>query len=72
MSPPTGERMSERTFFTRVAERAGTTYPKAIHEARCMIEVAEEATGGTLGHQVRPALDEELGSVLFAGSSGKP
>jgi uncharacterized protein (DUF2267 family) len=66
----TGERMSQEDFFTRIASRAGTTYPKAIHEARCVIEVAEEATGGALGKQVRPSIDDGLGSVLFAGSSG--
>ncbi len=68
--PFTGERMTSQDFFARVAERAGTSYPKAIHEARCVIEVADEATEGTLGSQVRPSLDADLDSVLFAGSSG--
>ncbi|WP_367319063.1 DUF2267 domain-containing protein [Streptomyces sp. HUAS ZL42] len=69
--PFTGERMSQEEFFVRVAERAGTTYPKAIHEARCVIEVADEATGGSLAQQIRPSLDADLGSVLFAGSTGR-
>jgi uncharacterized protein (DUF2267 family) len=68
--PFTGERMTQADFFTRVAERAGTSDPKAIHEARCVIEVADEATNGALGTDVRPSLDAELESVLFAGSSG--
>lgn len=68
--PVSGERMSSEDFFHRVADRAGTSYPKAIHEARCVIEVADEATGGALGSQIRPSLDKHLETVLFAGSNG--
>ncbi len=67
--PFTETRMSPPEFFERVAMRAHCTYPKAQHEARCVIEVADEATDGALGRQIRPALDEELESVLFAGST---
>ena len=54
----------------RVAMRAHCTYPKAQYEARCVIEVADEATEGALARQIRPAIDDELASILFAGSSG--
>ncbi|MFG2026581.1 DUF2267 domain-containing protein [Streptomyces sp. NPDC048825] len=67
--PYTGIRMDREEFFNRVAERAGTSYPKAIHEARCVIEVATEATEGALATQIRPALDDDLAEVLFAGST---
>ncbi|MER5748775.1 MULTISPECIES: DUF2267 domain-containing protein [unclassified Streptomyces] len=69
--PANGHHMNQHAFFTRVAKRAGTTYPKAVHEARCVIEVAEEATAGALGRKIRPSLDHELGKTLFAGSSGR-
>ncbi|MFF3904417.1 hypothetical protein ACFYZJ_00005 [Streptomyces sp. NPDC001848] len=57
-------------FFERVAMRAHRSYPKAQYEARCVIEVADEATEGALSRQIRPALDSPSASVLFAGSSG--
>jgi uncharacterized protein (DUF2267 family) len=67
--PFTGIRMDREEFFARVAQRAGTTYPKALHEVRCVIEVANEATDGALATQIRPALDDDLAEVLFAGST---
>lgn len=67
--PVTGLRMSHADFFTRVAERAGTSYPKALHEARCVMAVANEATGGALAHQVRAVLDRQLADTLFADCS---
>jgi uncharacterized protein (DUF2267 family) len=66
--PHTGMRMTRKEFFQRVAERANAPVPKAVHEARCVIEVADEATNGTLGAKIRPALDAELADTLFAGS----
>ncbi|MET8246472.1 DUF2267 domain-containing protein [Streptomyces sp. NPDC005202] len=68
--PPVGEHMSQRDFFSRVAERAGAKYPKAIHEARCVVEVANEAAHGAFATDIRPSLDRELERVLFAGSDG--
>ncbi|WP_033319337.1 DUF2267 domain-containing protein [Streptomyces yerevanensis] len=67
--PYTGIRMDREEFFNRVAQRAGTSYPKALHEVRCVIEVATEATDGALATQIRPALDDDLAEVLFAGST---
>lgn len=68
--PRTGVRMSRHEFFERVAERAHTGFPKAVHDCRCVIEVANEATNGTLAAKIRPALDDELAGVLFSGSKG--
>lgn len=68
--PETGVRMSRQEFFDRVAQRAGADYPEAVYEARCVIEVVEEATQGALTEKIRQSLDEELAEVLFAGSQG--
>jgi uncharacterized protein (DUF2267 family) len=68
--PRTGVRMSRQEFFERVAARAHTGIPKAVHDARCVIEVADEATNGILEAKIRPSLDEELAHILFAGSRG--
>jgi uncharacterized protein (DUF2267 family) len=68
--PATGVRMSPEEFFDRVAQRAGADPRKAVHEARCVVEVTDEATVGGLTGKVRQSLDEDLAEVLFAGSSG--
>jgi uncharacterized protein (DUF2267 family) len=68
--PDTGVRMSRQEFFDRVARRSGADTPKAVHEARCVIEVVDEATQGALMQRVRQSLDDELADVLFAGSAG--
>ncbi|MFP8962181.1 DUF2267 domain-containing protein [Streptomyces nanhaiensis] len=68
--PASGMRMSPQEFFDRVAQRASADRPKAMHEARCVIEVVDEATGGACSAKIRPSLDDELARVLFAGSSG--
>ncbi|MGK5532474.1 DUF2267 domain-containing protein [Streptomyces sp. URMC 129] len=68
--PATGIRMSRTEFFDRVAQRSGADGPKAVHEARCVLEVTDEATVGGLTGKIRDSLDDELAEVLFAGSSG--
>ncbi|MGP3966330.1 DUF2267 domain-containing protein [Streptomyces sp. 6N223] len=68
--PQTGVRMSRQEFFDRVAQRSGADIPKAVHEARSVIEVVEEATQGSLTDKIRQSLDDELATVLFAGSEG--
>jgi uncharacterized protein (DUF2267 family) len=62
--------MSRQEFFRHVAERAHVDVPKAVHEARCVMEVVGQATEGGLTDKVRKSIDEELASVLFAGSQG--
>lgn len=68
--PVTGVRMERQEFFDRVAERAGLDSPKAVHAARCVVEVIDEATPGGLIQRIRDSLDEELAQVLFSGSTG--
>ncbi|MFF8942001.1 DUF2267 domain-containing protein [Streptomyces sp. NPDC014864] len=62
---PSGEHMTQHDFFARVAERAGAKYPKAIFEARCVVEIANEATHGAFAHDIRPSLDSDLERILF-------
>ncbi|MDF4252276.1 MULTISPECIES: DUF2267 domain-containing protein [unclassified Streptomyces] len=68
--PQTGVRMTRQEFFDRVARRAGAQPPKAVHEARTVVELLGEATQGALTERIRQSMDDELASVLFAGSTG--
>lgn len=68
--PATGVRMSRHEFFDRVAQRSGDNVPKAVHEARSVVEVVGEATQGGLTDKLRQSLDAETATVLFAGSKG--
>ncbi|WP_016907411.1 DUF2267 domain-containing protein [Streptomyces xiaopingdaonensis] len=68
--PVTGARMDRHEFFDRVAQRSGLDPPKAIHAARCVVEVVDEAVSGDVLGKIRQSLDEELATVLYAGSSG--
>ncbi|MEO3751975.1 DUF2267 domain-containing protein [Streptomyces sp. B6B3] len=68
--PDTGMRMTSREFFDRVSERSGADVPKAVYEARCVVEVVDEATQGALMRRVRQSLDDELAALLFSGSTG--
>ncbi len=70
--PDTGIRMSSREFFDRVSQRSGADTPKAVHEARCVVEVVGEATQGDLMQHVQQSLDDQLAELLFAGSTGHP
>lgn len=68
--PDTGVRMSREEFFNRVSERSGADLPKAVHEARCVIEVTDEATEGGVLARIRQSLEDDLAQMLFAGSTG--
>jgi uncharacterized protein (DUF2267 family) len=68
--PTTGVPMTNHEFFDRVAQRSGADTPKAVHEARCVMEVVSEATTGSVLDKVRQSLDEPLANTLFAGSTG--
>ncbi|NSC24937.1 DUF2267 domain-containing protein [Streptomyces albus subsp. chlorinus] len=68
--PNTGVRMDRHEFFDRVARRARTDPPKAVHEARTVVELLEEATQGAVTERIRQSLDEETASILFSGSTG--
>jgi uncharacterized protein (DUF2267 family) len=63
------ERISVEDFFDRVSLREGMDRPKAVHHARAVLEVLEEATRGVMD-KVRLSLPEEF-MPLFSGSEGK-
>ncbi|MBA2950564.1 DUF2267 domain-containing protein [Streptomyces himalayensis] len=68
--PVTGVRMTRQEFFDRVARREGKDVPKAVHDARSVIEVVGDAVQGGVTDKIRTSLDDELATVLFAGSTG--
>lgn len=68
--PDTGIRMSRQEYFDRVARRAGADVPKAVHEARCVMEVVQEATEGAVTEKIRNSMQDDLAEVLFSGSKG--
>ena len=63
--PRTGVRMSRQEFFDRVAQRSGADPSKAAYEARCVLQVVDEATSGSLTDKVRQCLDDDLDNALF-------
>ncbi|MGW0826135.1 YbhB/YbcL family Raf kinase inhibitor-like protein [Streptomyces sp. NPDC002845] len=67
--PGTGVHMSGHEFFERVARREGKKFPKAVHDARSVIEVVGEAVQGSVAEKVRASLDDELATRLFADST---
>lgn len=67
---PPDRRTDEPPGVLRHSQREGAEPPKAVHEARSVVEVLEEATQGGLTDRIRQSLDEELASVLFSGSTG--
>ncbi|EKX62293.1 hypothetical protein STRIP9103_09207 [Streptomyces ipomoeae 91-03] len=44
--------------------------PRAVHDARSVIEVVDEAVQGSVTDRIRQSLDDELAAILFAGSTG--
>ncbi|WP_016699660.1 DUF2267 domain-containing protein [Actinoalloteichus spitiensis] len=66
-----GERFDLDEFTRRVANRAGVDPPKAVYDARVVLEVLGEATQGETLHRVRDSLPEEMRGLIDAGSSGR-
>ncbi len=64
------ERFSLDDFFRRVSEREGVELPDAVHHARAVISVLNEAvTQGEL-RDVRAQLPDEFDPLFEAGSEG--
>ena len=57
-------------FFDKVAEREGVETPEAVWHARCVLDVLEDATGGTLD-KVRAQLPPEWDPLFESGSEGQ-
>lgn len=49
--PATGVHMSGHEFFERIAQREAKSFPKAVHHARAVIEVASQARAGQCGRK---------------------
>ena len=56
-------------FFDKVAEREGVETPEAVWHARCVIDVLEDATSGTLD-KIREQLPPEWDPLFESGSEG--
>lgn len=69
-APAEPDPFSVDEFLDRVTEREGVDKPDAVHHARVVLEVTEEATTGKLMDKVREQLPEDY-QRLFAGSTGK-
>jgi uncharacterized protein (DUF2267 family) len=68
--PEHSVRMSLEDFFRRVSEREQVDLPKAIHHARVVVEVLEEAvSGGEIKH-VRGQLPHDWDALFESGSQG--
>ena len=58
------------TFFDRVAEREGTDLPVAVHHARAVVAVLQEAVSAGEMEDVRAQLPEEYNPLFESGSEG--
>lgn len=69
--PGTGEQFSSDVFFERVTEREGIDRPNAVFHSRVVLEVADEATTGSLMMRVREQFPTEFDRLFDAGSTGR-
>lgn len=67
----TARRMSLDQFFERVSEREGVDLPIAVHHARAVVSVLNEAVSQGEINQVRGQLGEEYFPLFDAGSEGE-
>ncbi len=64
-----GVELTLDAFFEKVAEREGVQTPEAVWHARCVLDVLEDATSGTLA-KVRSQLPPEWNPLFESGSQG--
>ncbi len=67
----TGEQFSLDEFVERVTEREGVDKPAAAFHARVVLQVADEATTGSLMTKVREQFPSEFDRLFEAGSTGR-
>lgn len=67
----TGEQLGFDDFLERVTEREGVDQPAAAFHARVVLEVADEATTGSLMTKVREQFPSEFDRLFEAGSTGQ-
>jgi uncharacterized protein (DUF2267 family) len=66
-----GERFDLDEFFRRVSEREGVDLPVAVHHARAVIAVLQEAVSGGEIEDVRSQLPADYDPLFEAGSEGE-
>lgn len=67
----TGQRFSVDDFFARVTDREGVDQPDAVHHARAVLEVVDEATTGGLTAKMREQFPAEFDRLFESGSEGR-
>lgn len=67
----TAERFSLDEFFARVTEREGVEQPDAVHHARAVLGVLDEATTGGLTAKLREQFPAEFDRLFEVGSEGR-
>ena len=67
----TGQQFDLDEFFDRVTEREGVDRPDAAFHARVVLEVADEATTGSLMTKVREQFPAQFDRLFEAGSTGR-
>lgn len=68
---PTPDKLSLNDFFARVSERLGADLPDAVHQARAVIAVLNDAiTAGEID-KVRQQLPEEYAPLFDSGAEGR-
>jgi uncharacterized protein (DUF2267 family) len=67
---PVGKRFDSDEFLQRVSEREGVDLPLAVHHARAVLEVLQQAVSGGEINDVKHRLPDDY-QRLFAGSQGK-
>jgi uncharacterized protein (DUF2267 family) len=65
------ERLSLDEFFNRVSEREGVDLPIAIHHARAVISVVNDAVSAGEINDVRSQLGVEYNPLFESGSEGE-
>lgn len=64
------ERFDSSEFFHRVSQREGTALPIAVHHARAVFDVLQDATSAGVIEHVKSQLPHDF-HRLFAGSEGR-
>ncbi len=70
LQPEINESFGVDEFFNRVSEREGVDLPDAVHHARVVISVLQEAVSPGEIEDVRAQLPDEFDPLFEAGSEG--
>jgi uncharacterized protein (DUF2267 family) len=67
---PRGQRFGFQEFMERVSQEEGVDLPEAVHHARVVIEVLQEAVSAGEIEDVRAQLPAEFDPLFDSGSEG--